>query len=424
MARKPYDVKDMNLAAQGKKRIDWVDQSMPVLRSIRARFATEKPLRGVTMAACLHVTTETANLMRTLKAGGANVSLCASNPLSTQDDTAAALVKFDDIPTYAIKGEDNKTYYQHLNAVLDQEPDLTMDDGADLVSLIHTAYTKLLPRVRASMEETTTGVMRLRAMERDGALKIPVISVNDATTKHLFDNRYGTGQSTIDGILRATGVLLAGRNVVIAGYGWCGKGVAMRARGMGSQVIVTEVEPIRALEAAMDGLQVMPMRDAAKIGDLFITLTGGKNVIREEHFQSMHDGAIVCNAGHFDVEIDLKTLRRLATKLEKGVRPFVDGYVLPSGRTIYVIGEGRLVNLAAAEGHPASVMDMSFATQALSAEWALKTARNGGLAVRVHNVPKAVEDHVAAVKLQTMGIKIDRLTPDQKVYLTSWSEGT
>lgn len=424
MARKQYDVKDVQLAVQGKKRIDWAAQSMPVLRSIRERFAREKPLRGVTLGACLHVTTETANLMRTLKAGGANVFLCASNPLSTQDDTAAALVKLDDIPTYAIKGEDHKTYYQHLNAVLDQGPDLTMDDGADLVSLIHTEYTKLLPRVRASMEGTTTGVIRLRAMERDGALKIPVISVNDATTKHLFDNRYGTGQSTIDGILRATGVLLAGCNMVVAGYGWCGKGVALRARGMGAQVIVTEVEPIRALEAVMDGLQVMPMRDAAKIGDVFITLTGDKHVIREEHFQSMHDGAIVCNAGHFDVEIDLKTLHRLATKVEKAVRPFVDGYVLPSGRTIYVIGDGRLVNLTAAEGHPASVMDMSFATQALSAEWALKSVRHGGLEVRVHNVPKDVEDHVATVKLQTMGIKIDRLTPDQKAYLSSWSEGT
>jgi adenosylhomocysteinase len=414
MARKQFDVKDMKLAAQGKKRIDWADQFMPVVRTIRDRFAAEKPFRGVTMGCCLHVTTETANLMRALKAGGANVFLCASNPLSTQDDTAAALVKYEDIPVFAIKGEDNKTYYQHLHAVLDEEPDLTMDDGADLVSLVHTEYARLQQRVRASMEETTTGVIRLRAMERDGALKIPVISVNDAATKHLFDNRYGTGQSTIDGILRATGVLLAGRHIVVAGYGWCGKGVAMRARGMGAQVIVTEVDPIRALEAAMDGLQVMPMRDAAKIGDVFITLTGDKHVIREEHFQSMHDGAIVCNSGHFDVEIDLKTLRRLATKVEKNVRPFVDGYVLPSGRSIYVIGEGRLVNLAAAEGHPAAVMDMSFATQALSAEWALKRAQNGGLAVRVHDVPKAVEDHVAAVKLQTMGIKIDRLTPEQK----------
>jgi adenosylhomocysteinase len=424
MARKQYDVKDIKLAQQGKKRIDWADQFMPVVRKTRERFEKEKPFAGITMAACLHVTTETANLMRTLKAGGANVFLCASNPLSTQDDTAAALVKYEGIPTFAIKGEDNKTYYQHLHTVLDQEPDLTMDDGADLVSLIHTEYTKLIPRVRASMEETTTGVIRLRAMERDAALKIPVISVNDAATKHLFDNRYGTGQSTIDGILRSTGILLAGRNIVVAGYGWCGKGVASRARGMGAQVVVTEVDPIRALEAAMDGLQVMPMRDAAKVGDVFITLTGDKHVIREEHFQSMHDGAIVCNSGHFDVEIDLKTLRRLATKVEKGVRPFVDGYQLTSGRWIYVIGEGRLVNLAAAEGHPAAVMDMSFATQALSAEWAPQTSRNGGLAVRVHDVPKEVEEHVATVKLATMGIKIDRLTPEQREYLTSWSEGT
>jgi adenosylhomocysteinase len=424
MTRKQFDVKDIKLAAQGKKRIEWADQFMPVVRKIRERFEKEKPLTGITMAACLHVTTETANLMRALKAGGARVFLCASNPLSTQDDTAAALVKYEGIPTFAIRGEDHKTYYQHLHAVLDQEPDLTMDDGADLVSLLHTEYSHAAPRVRASMEETTTGVIRLRAMERDGALKIPVISVNDAATKHLFDNRYGTGQSTIDGILRATGILLAGRNIVIAGYGWCGKGVAMRARGMGAQVIVTEVDPIRAIEAVMDGLQVMPMRDAAKIGDVFITLTGDKHVIREEHFQSMRDGAIVCNSGHFDVEIDLKTLRRLATRVEKGVRPFVDGYRLPSGRCIYVIGEGRLVNLAAAEGHPAAVMDMSFATQALSAEWALHCSRNGGLAVRVHDVPREVEEHVATVKLATMGIKIDRLTPEQKHYLTSWAEGT
>jgi adenosylhomocysteinase len=424
MAKKPYDVKDIKLADQGKKRIDWADQSMPVLRKVRERFAKEKPLKGITLSCCLHVTTETANLMRTLKAGGAKVFLCASNPLSTQDDTAAALVKYEGIPTFAIKGEDHDTYYSHLHAVLDEQPVLTMDDGADLVSLLHKEYAEYTPKVRASMEETTTGVIRLRAMERDGALRIPVISVNDAATKHLFDNRYGTGQSTIDGVLRATGLLYAGKTVVIAGYGWCGKGVAMRARGMGAQVVVTEVEPIRALEAAMDGLRVMPMRDACRIGDVFITLTGDKHVLREEHFQSMRDGAIVCNSGHFDVEIDMKTLQRLAKKVEKGVRPSVDAYYLPNGRCVYVIAEGRLVNLAAAEGHPASVMDMSFATQALSAEWALKMANKGKLPVKVHNVPKQIEDDVATVKLETMGVKIDRLTSEQKEYLTSWSEGT
>ncbi|MGD9763740.1 MAG: adenosylhomocysteinase [Candidatus Binatia bacterium] len=424
MPNKPYDVKDIKLADQGKRRIDWAEQSMPVVRKIRERFAKEKPLKGITMAACLHVTTETANLMRTLKVGGAKVFLCASNPLSTQDDTAAALVKHEGIPTFAIKGEDQQTYYEHLRTVLDEGPVLTMDDGADLVSLLHTDYADRATAVKASMEETTTGVIRLRAMERDKALRIPVIAVNDAATKHLFDNRYGTGQSTLDGILRATGILYAGRTIVIAGYGWCGKGVAMRARGAGAQVVVTEVDPIRALEAAMDGLRVMPMRDACRIGDVFITLTGDKHVIREEHFQSMRDGAIVCNSGHFDIEIDMKTLRRLAKKVDREVRPFVDAFHLPNGRTIYVIADGRLVNLAAAEGHPASVMDMSFATQALSAEWALKMASKGKLQVKVHNVPKAIEDEVAAVKLDTMGVKIDRLTSEQREYLSSWAEGT
>ncbi len=424
MAKNGYDVKDIKLAEVGKKRIDWADQSMPVLRKVRERFAKEKPLKGITMGACLHVTTETANLMRTLKAGGAKVFLCASNPLSTQDETAAALVKYDGIPTFARKGEDHKTYYEHLHTVLDEQPVLTMDDGADLVSLLHREYADYAPKVRASMEETTTGVIRLRAMERDGALRIPVISVNDAATKHLFDNRYGTGQSTIDGVLRATGLLYAGKTVVVAGYGWCGKGVAMRARGMGAQVVVTEVDPIRALEAAMDGLRVMPMRDACRIGDVFITLTGDKHVLREEHFQSMRDGAIVCNSGHFDVEIDMKTLRRLAKRVDEGVRPSVDAYHLPNGRCLYVIAEGRLVNLAAAEGHPASVMDMSFATQALSAEWALKMASKNKLAVKVHDVPRQIEDDVATVKLETMGVKIDRLTSEQRLYLSSWSEGT
>jgi adenosylhomocysteinase len=424
MSKKPHDVKDLKLAEQGRQRIEWADQSMPVLRRIRERFAKEKPLKGVTMAACLHVTAETANLMRALKAGGAKVALCASNPLSTQDDAAAALVKHEGIPTFAIRGEDHRTYYDHLRAVLDESPLLTMDDGADLVSLLHTEYAAHAGRVKASLEETTTGVLRLRAMERDKALRVPIVAVNDAATKHLFDNRYGTGQSTLDGILRATGMLFAGKTIVVAGYGWCGKGVALRARGAGAQVVVTEIDPIRALEAAMDGMRVMPMRDACRIGDVFITLTGDKHVVREEHFQSMRDGAIVCNAGHFDVEIDMKTLRRLARKVDSAVRPFVDAFHLPNGRTIYVIADGRLVNLTAAEGHPAAVMDMSFATQALCAEWALRMADKGKLPPKVHNVPKSIEDEVATVKLDTMGVKIDRLTGEQKQYLSSWTEGT
>ncbi len=424
MAIKTHEVKDLKLAGLGKKRIDWADQHMPVLRKIRDRFAREKPLRGVSLSACLHVTTETANLVRTLKAGGASVALCASNPLSTQDDVAAALVKHEEIPTFAIRGEDNKTYYSHLRAVLNLKPSLTMDDGADLVSLLHTEYAAQADQVRASMEETTTGVIRLRALERDGALRIPVISVNDADTKHLFDNRYGTGQSTIDGIVRATNILLAGRTVVVCGYGWCGKGVSMRARGMGAQVIITEVDPIRALEAAMDGFRVMPMKEAVKLGEVFITLTGDKHVIREEHFLALKDGAILSNSGHFDIEIDLKALKGLAQRVQKNVRTNVDAYLLRNGRWTYVIGEGRLVNLAAAEGHPASVMDMSFATQALSAEWAVRSSRNGGLPVKVHDVPKEIEDLVATLKLESMGIRIDRLTPDQREYLTSWGEGT
>jgi adenosylhomocysteinase len=424
MAIRNHEVKDLKLAALGKKRIDWADQHMPVLRKIRDRFAREKPLRGITLSACLHVTTETANLVRTLRAAGASVALCASNPLSTQDDVAAALVKYEEIPTFAIRGEDHKTYYSHLRAVLNLKPSLTMDDGADLVSLLHTEYVAQADQVRASMEETTTGVIRLRALERDGALRIPVISVNDADTKHLFDNRYGTGQSTIDGIVRATNILLAGLTVVVCGYGWCGKGVSMRARGMGAQVIITEVDPIRALEAAMDGFRVMTMKEAVKLGDVFITLTGDKHVVREEHFLALKDGAILCNSGHFDIEIDLKALRGLAQRVQKNVRANVDGYLLRNGRWVYVIAEGRLVNLAAAEGHPASVMDMSFATQALSAEWAVRSSRNGGLAVKVHDVPKEVEDVVATLKLESMGIRIDRLTQDQREYLTSWGEGT
>jgi len=423
MARngKLYDVKDLDLAAEGRKRIDWADQDMPVLRSIRDRFQRERPLRGLTLGACLHVTTETANLMRTLRAGGARVFLCASNPLSTQDPAAAALVK-EGIPTFAIKGEDNKTYYRHLRAVLDQKPQVTLDDGADLVSMLHTDYKALMPQVRASMEETTTGVIRLRAMAQDRALKIPVVAVNDAATKHLFDNRYGTGQSTVDGIVRATNLLLAGRTIVVSGYGWCGKGVAARARGMGANVIVTEVNPIPALEAAMDGLRVMPMKDAAKIGDIFVTLTGDMHVLRKEHFTAMKNGAVIANSGHFDIEIDVKGLAAMAKKVVKGIRNSLDGYQLANGRWIYLLGEGRLVNLAAAEGHPAGVMDMSFATQALTAEWAVQ--RKQKLEVAVHDVPKEIEDEVATLKLRSMGIQIDRLSPEQEKYLSSWETGT
>ena len=419
---KNYDVKDFKLAQTGRKRILWAAQDMPVLQRVRERFQKEKPLRGMRFSACLHVTAETANLVQTLKAGGANVVLCASNPLSTQDDVAASLVQHDKIPTYAIKGEDNKTYYKHLRAALDHMPVITMDDGADLVSMLHTDYTHLLVNLIASMEETTTGVIRLRALERDKALKIPVIAVNDAATKHLFDNRYGTGQSTIDGVIRATDMLIAGKRVVVAGYGWCGKGVAARARGMGAKVIVTEVDPVRALEAAMDGLEVMTMKEAAKVGDLFITLTGDKHVIVAEHLKVMKNGAVICNSGHFDIEIDLKALSKLAQKIDKNVRNFVDAYRLPGGKTVYLIGEGRLVNLAAAEGHPASVMDMSFATQALASEWAVKNRHK--LTPRVYEVPGDVENWVATLKLAAMGIRIDRLTAEQQEYLSSWSHGT
>ena len=419
---KNYDVQDIRLAQNGRKRVLWAGQDMPVLQRVKQRFLKEKPLQGMRFSACLHVTAETANLVQTLKAGGANVVLCASNPLSTQDDVAASLVQHDRIPTYAIKGEDNKTYYKHLRAALDHEPVITMDDGADLVSMVHTDYTQLIPGLIASMEETTTGVIRLRALERDKALKIPVIAVNDAATKHLFDNRYGTGQSTIDGIVRATDMLLAGKRVVIAGYGWCGKGVAARARGMGAKIIVTEVDPVRALEAAMDGFEVMSMKDAAKIGDLFITLTGDMHVIAKEHLRVMKDGAVICNSGHFDIEIDIKSLKKLATKVEKNVRNFVDAYTLPGGRRVYLIGEGRLVNLAAAEGHPASVMDMSFSTQALASEWAVKNRNK--LRPEVYDVPNTVESWVANLKLASMGIRIDRLTAEQQKYLTSWDHGT
>lgn len=422
MARRNYDIHDIRLSQNGRKRILWAGQDMPVLQRVRERFGKEKPLQGMRFSACLHVTAETANLIQTLKAGGADVVLCASNPLSTQDDVAASLVQHDRVPVYAIKGENHKTYYSHLRAALDHKPVITMDDGADLVSLLHTDYSHLSSNLVASMEETTTGVIRLRALESEGALKIPVIAVNDAATKHLFDNRYGTGQSTIDGVIRATDMLIAGKRVVIAGYGWCGKGVASRARGMGAKVIVTEVDPVRALEAAMDGFEVMSMKEAARIGDLFITLTGDMHVIAKEHLRVMKDGAVICNSGHFDIEIDIKSLKQLAKKVEKNVRNFVDAYVLPGGRRIYLIGEGRLVNLAAAEGHPASVMDMSFATQALASEWAVKSRNK--LKARVYEVPKAVEDWVAKLKLTSMGIKIDSLTKEQQKYLSSWSHGT
>jgi adenosylhomocysteinase len=422
MAGKKYDVRDLKLAPQGRKRILWANQDMPVLRRVRERFQKEKPLQGLRFSACLHVTAETANLVQTLKAGGAQVVLCASNPLSTQDDAAASLVKHDRIPVFAVKGEDHKTYYSHLRAALEHGPVITMDDGADLVSMLHKDYSHLASRLIASMEETTTGVIRLRAMAADGALKIPVIAVNDASTKHLFDNRYGTGQSTIDGIIRATDILLAGKRVVVAGYGWCGKGVASRARGMGAKVIVTEVDPIRALEAAMDGFEVMTMKEAAQVGDLFITLTGDMHVIGKEHLRLLKDGAIICNSGHFDIEIDLKALRQMATKVEKGVRNFVDAYTMPGGKKIYLLGEGRLVNLAAAEGHPASVMDMSFATQALASEWAVKNRWK--LTPQVYNVPVEVEDWVARLKLSSMGVQIDRLTKEQQTYLSSWAVGT
>jgi len=418
------DVKDLRLATEGKKRIDWAEQTMPVLRQVRETFAKTKPLKGMKVSACLHVTTETANLMRTLQAGGAEVRLCASNPLSTQDATAASLVKHDGIPVFAIRGENRKTYYRHLQQALVQQPTVTLDDGADLVNLLHTdaTYKEQAQRIRASLEETTTGVIRLRAMEKAGVLTLPVVAVNDADTKYLFDNRYGTGQSTLDGILRATNILFAGKNVVVAGYGWCGKGVASRARGLGAQVIVTEVNPIRALEAAMDGFRVMPMADAAREGELFITLTGDTSVLREEHFLKMPDGAILCNSGHFDVEIDVKALTKLAKTVEKNVRQHVDAYRLANGRSLYLIGEGRLVNLAAAEGHPAAVMDMSFATQALAVLWVMENKKP--LDTRVHLVPKAVEEKVATLKLASMGIRCDRLTAEQKRYLTSWEAGT
>jgi adenosylhomocysteinase len=414
------DIKNKELKAEGKKRIEWADRDMPVLQQVRARFAKEKPLAGKTLAACLHVTAETANLMRTLKDGGANVTLCASNPLSTQDDVAAALSEEYGIPTFAIKGEDRDTFFKHINAVLDTKPHLTMDDGADLVTTIHTTRTELLKDMAGGTEETATGVIRLRAMAKDGALKFPVVAVNDAKTKNLFDNRYGTGQSTLDGIIRATDMLLAGKTFVVAGYGWCGKGLAMRGKGMGANVIVTEIDAVKALEAAMDGFRVMTMDQAVKEGDLFCTVTGNMHVIAKKHFEHMKDGAVVCNSGHFDVEIDVKSLAEMAQSKRENVRPFVNEYMV-NGKRIYVLADGRLVNLAAAEGHPASVMDMSFATQALACEW---MAKNPGIKANVYDVSDEIEHMVATTKLASMGISMDTLTDEQKKYLDSWQEGT
>ncbi|MFW5798939.1 MAG: adenosylhomocysteinase [Planctomycetota bacterium] len=417
-----YDVKDVKLAKGGKKRILWADANMPVCGLVRERFGKEKPLKGLKMSCCLHVTAETANLMRTLKDGGADVVLCASNPLSTQDDVAASLVKDFKIPVFAVKGENNKTYYSHLTSALKHSPNITMDDGADLVSQILMKHKDLHEQVIGSMEETTTGVIRLKAMQEDGVLTFPVIAVNDADTKHLFDNRYGTGQSTIDGVIRATDILIAGKTVVVAGYGYCGKGVSMRAKGLGAHVVVTEVDPIKGLEAAMDGFEVMPMSEAAKKGDLFITVTGNIHVLRREHFRKMKDGAIVANSGHFNVEIDIPALKKLSSKVTKDVRNFVDAYQVSKTKTIYLLGDGRLINLAAAEGHPASVMDMSFATQALASEWCVK--QKGKLDPAVHDVPRKIDEWVAALKLKSMDKKIDKLTAEQKKYLASWDMGT
>ncbi|MEK7278572.1 MAG: adenosylhomocysteinase [Chloroflexota bacterium] len=416
------DIKNVKLAEGGRHRIEWAEQEMPVLRLIRARFAKEQPLKGLRVAACLHVTTETANLMHTLQMGGADIVLCASNPLSTQDDVAASLVANYEIPVYAVKGEDNKLYYDHIKAALDHKPHITMDDGADLVSTIHKSRTELLKDIIGGTEETTTGVIRLKAMAKDGALKFPVMAVNDAMTKHLFDNRYGTGQSTLDGIVRATNILLAGKTFVVAGYGWCGRGLASRARGMGANVVVTEVEPLPALEAVMDGFRVMPMEEAAKIGDIFCTVTGNKQVLDKHHFAVMKDGAIVANSGHFNVEINIEALEELSGGDKRRVREFVEAYNMKDGRKINLLGEGRLINLASAEGHPASVMDMSFANQALGAEFMAKNAKS--LTAQVYPIPEDIDREIARLKLDAMGVKIDLLTAEQEKYLNSWEEGT
>lgn len=416
-----FDIKDSRLAEGGRRRIEWAEREMPVLRLIRERFAKERPLAGLRVAACLHVTTETANLMHTLHLGGADVVLTASNPLSTQDDVAASLVNHYEIPTYAIKGEDNVTYYKHIRAALDHHPHMTMDDGADLVGTLHKERRDQLASVLGGTEETTTGVIRLRAMAADKALAFPVVAVNDAMTKHFFDNRYGTGQSTIDGIIRATNTLLAGKTFVIAGYGWCGRGLAMRARGMGSNVIVTEVDPLPALEAVMDGFRVMPMAEAAQIGDIFVTVTGDLNVLDRHHFEAMKDGAIVANSGHFNVEINIPALEEMAQE-KRLVRPFVDQYILPDGNRINLLGEGRLINLASAEGHPASVMDMSFANQALSLEYLMQNSDK--LENKVYSVPSIIDQDIARLKLDAMKVQIDVLTPEQVAYLNSWEEGT
>ena len=418
---KKGDVKDIALADAGKRKIEWAQQQMPVLQLIRKRFIKDQPLKGLRVSACLHVTSETANLMITLRDGGADAVLCASNPLSTQDEVAASLNRDYNIPTYAIKGEDSDTYYAHLSSALDHKPQMTMDDGADLITMLLTKLTDLVGNVIAGTEETTTGVIRLRAMAKDGTLKYPVVAVNDAQTKHFFDNRYGTGQSTLDGVIRATNLLLAGLRVVIAGYGWCGRGVAMRAKGLGADVIVTEIDPVKGIEAVMDGFRVLPMADAAREGDVFITVTGNKNVIRAEHFEHMKSGAVVCNSGHFNVEIDIPALERLSSG-KREVRPLVDEYQLKDGRRICLIGEGRLVNLASAEGHPAAVMDMSFANQALSAEYLFK--HSGELKPQVYVVPEHLDKEIARLKLASMGHKLDKLTPEQELYLASWQEGT
>jgi adenosylhomocysteinase len=420
MTSQNYDVKDIALAEGGRQRIEWASHEMPVVGLIRDRFKTEKPLDGIRISGCLHITTETANLALTLKAGGAELVLCASNPLSTQDDVAAALVEYG-IPTFAIKGEDDTTYYNHISFALDTEPNLTIDDGADLVSTIHTRRSDLIPNIIGGAEETTTGIIRLRSMHKAGELKYPIIAINDADTKHLFDNRYGTGQSTIDGITRATNILWAGKKVVVCGYGWCGHGVAMRAKAMGSHVIIAEVEPVRALEAVMDGFQVMPLPEASKTGDIFITVTGDKNVIDERHLSAMKDGAILANSGHFNAEINIPALEKLS-KGKRTIRNFVEEYRLKDGRSLYLLGEGRLINLAAAEGHPASVMDMSFANQSLCAEYMVKN--RGKLETKVHKVPDEIDKEVARLKLKAMGVEIDSLTAEQEKYLASWEEGT